>query len=238
MPSIVATGEFVSPVRSELSPKMPGRVAKMYVDEGSRVSKGQPVLAARDRLRRASTCSPPRRTSARAKAALDEARRDLERKKELIGEGLDPAARRSTVRRPTYDQASAALRRRERAGVAAPPADRRRHAALAGRRHRGREAHRRRRAPRRSRRGRGRRAALAAQAALPRPRALPRQASPSATSVTATRRSVSRRGIRRARSRPSAASSIRRRAPCSPRRSSRIATAGCGRDCSPASRRT
>src|SRR6476659_6857949 len=42
---IVATGEFVSPVRSELSAKLPGRVGAMYVDEGSRVSKGQPLLA-------------------------------------------------------------------------------------------------------------------------------------------------------------------------------------------------
>src|SRR6185295_20283598 len=39
-----ATGEFVSPVRSELSPKLPGRVAKLYVDEGQRVTRGQPVL--------------------------------------------------------------------------------------------------------------------------------------------------------------------------------------------------
>ena len=39
-----ATGEFVSPVRSELSPKLPGRVAKMFVAEGSRVTRGQPVL--------------------------------------------------------------------------------------------------------------------------------------------------------------------------------------------------
>ncbi|HEX7422214.1 MAG TPA: biotin/lipoyl-binding protein, partial [Thermoanaerobaculia bacterium] len=41
---IAATGEFVSPVRSELAAKMPGRVARMYVDEGSRVSKGQPLV--------------------------------------------------------------------------------------------------------------------------------------------------------------------------------------------------
>ena len=42
--TIVATGEFVSPVRSELASKLPGRVLKMYVDEGDRVSKGSPVL--------------------------------------------------------------------------------------------------------------------------------------------------------------------------------------------------
>src|SRR2546430_9114821 len=31
---------FVSPVRSELAAKLPGRVGKMYIDEGSRVHKG------------------------------------------------------------------------------------------------------------------------------------------------------------------------------------------------------
>lgn len=40
-----ATGEFISPSRSELAPKMPGRVAAIYVDEGSRVERGQPLLA-------------------------------------------------------------------------------------------------------------------------------------------------------------------------------------------------
>ncbi len=42
--AIVATGELVSPVRSELAAKMPGRVGKIYVDEGVRVSRGQPLL--------------------------------------------------------------------------------------------------------------------------------------------------------------------------------------------------
>src|SRR5215212_4341060 len=41
---IAATGEFVSPVRSELATKVVGRVARVYVDEGARVSRGQPVL--------------------------------------------------------------------------------------------------------------------------------------------------------------------------------------------------
>ena len=31
--TIVATGEFVSPVRSELAAKLPGRVGRMYVDD-------------------------------------------------------------------------------------------------------------------------------------------------------------------------------------------------------------
>ena len=42
--TIVATGEFISPVRSELAVRVPGRVAKMFVDEGSRISRGQALL--------------------------------------------------------------------------------------------------------------------------------------------------------------------------------------------------
>jgi membrane fusion protein, multidrug efflux system len=96
--TIVATGEFVSPVRSELAVKMPGRVAKMYVDEGSRVTKGQPVLEletdyTRLNLQRAEA------DAARAKAAADDARRDLERKKELIAKQSIPQA--------TYDRSQA-----------------------------------------------------------------------------------------------------------------------------------
>jgi multidrug efflux pump subunit AcrA (membrane-fusion protein) len=77
--AIAATGEFVSPVRSELSAKLPGRVAAVYVDEGSRVSKGQPVLEletdyVRLNLQRAEA------DAARAKAMIDDARRDVERK--------------------------------------------------------------------------------------------------------------------------------------------------------------
>jgi membrane fusion protein (multidrug efflux system) len=93
--AIVATGEFVSPVRSELAVKMPGRVAKMYVDEGSRVSKGQPLLQletdyVRINLQRAEA------DASRAKAVEDDARRDLDRKKELIG--------KDSIPRATYDR--------------------------------------------------------------------------------------------------------------------------------------
>ena len=104
---IVATGEFVSPVRSELSAKLPGRVGAMYVDEGSRVSKGQPLLAletdyTRLNLQRAEA------DSARAKAMADDARRDVERKKGLLATNAVPQATfdRSQA---AYDQANAAL---------------------------------------------------------------------------------------------------------------------------------
>jgi RND family efflux transporter MFP subunit len=92
---IVATGEFVSPVRSELAVKTPGRVAAMFVDEGTRVGKGQPVLQLETdylklNLDRANA------DIARAKAAEDDARRDLDRKKDLIA--------KDSIPRATYDR--------------------------------------------------------------------------------------------------------------------------------------
>jgi len=85
---------------------MPGRVARMYVDEGSRVSKGQQLLElesdyVRLNLQRAQA------DSARAKAMLDEARRDVERKKGLIATNAIPQATMDRSQ-STYDQASAA----------------------------------------------------------------------------------------------------------------------------------
>lgn len=103
---VVATGEFVSPVRSELAPKLPGRVAKMYVDEGTRVSKGQPVLELESQYMRLNLQSSEAEV-ARAKAARDEAQRDLQRKQELIAKDSIP---RATFDRSqaVFDQANAA----------------------------------------------------------------------------------------------------------------------------------
>ena len=104
--SVVATGEFVSPVRSELAAKMPGRVGRVYVDEGSRVSRGQPLLEletdyVRLNLQRAEA------DVARAKAAEDDAKRDFDRKKDLMAKDSIP---RATYDRSvgTYQQAEAA----------------------------------------------------------------------------------------------------------------------------------
>ncbi len=101
-----ATGEFLSPVRSELSPKLPGRVARLYVDEGSRVHRGQPVLLLENDYARIHLQSAEADV-ARAKAARDEAARDLERKKELMAKNSIPKATfdRSQA---NFDQASAA----------------------------------------------------------------------------------------------------------------------------------
>jgi membrane fusion protein (multidrug efflux system) len=97
--TIVATGEFVSPVRSELAAKLPGRVGKMYVDEGSPVRRGQPVLEletdyTRLNLQRAEA------DAQRAAAAEADAERDLSRKKELIA--------KDSIPRATYDRSASA----------------------------------------------------------------------------------------------------------------------------------
>ncbi|HSP34698.1 MAG TPA: efflux RND transporter periplasmic adaptor subunit [Thermoanaerobaculia bacterium] len=103
--AIAATGEFVSPIRSELAAKIPGRVAAVYVDEGSRVSKGQPVLAletdyVRLNLQRAEA------DAARARAMADDAQKDVARKKDLIAKNAVPQATMDRSQ-SAYDQASA-----------------------------------------------------------------------------------------------------------------------------------
>jgi membrane fusion protein (multidrug efflux system) len=86
-----ATGEFISPVRSELAPKIGGRVARMFVDEGSAVRRGQPVLALETDYVRLNLQAAQAEV-ARAKAARDEAARDLQRKSELVAKGSIPRA--------------------------------------------------------------------------------------------------------------------------------------------------
>ena len=105
--TFTATGEFISPVRSELAPKIGGRVAQMFVDEGSAVRRGQPVLLLETDYVRLNL-QAAEAEAARAKAARDEAARDLARKKELIGKDSIP---RATFDRSQamFDQANAAL---------------------------------------------------------------------------------------------------------------------------------
>ena len=104
--TLVSTGEFVSPVRSELAPKMPGRVARIFVDEGSRVTRGQPLLVLETDYVRLNLQSAEAE-AARAKAMFDEAQRDLERKRDLIAKNSIP---RATFDRSqaNFDQARAA----------------------------------------------------------------------------------------------------------------------------------
>ncbi|HEX7705397.1 MAG TPA: efflux RND transporter periplasmic adaptor subunit, partial [Thermoanaerobaculia bacterium] len=102
-----ATGEFVSPVRSELAPKIGGRVGRMFVQEGARVRRGQPVLELETDYTRLNLQSAEAEL-ARARAVRDEAARDLERKRELIAKESIPRAMfdRSQA---TFDQANAAV---------------------------------------------------------------------------------------------------------------------------------
>jgi len=104
--TIVATGEFLSPVRSELSAKLPGRVARVHVDEGSLVRQGEPLLEletdyVRLNLRKAEA------DAQRAAAAEEDAQRDLERKKELIAKQSIPQATFDRTQ-AAFDQAHAA----------------------------------------------------------------------------------------------------------------------------------
>ncbi|HEV7669021.1 MAG TPA: efflux RND transporter periplasmic adaptor subunit [Thermoanaerobaculia bacterium] len=84
--TVEATGELVSPVQSELAVRMPGRVGKMYVDEGARVRKGQPLLTLETQYL---ALEVERSTAevARAAAAAGDAKRDLERKRDLLAKG-------------------------------------------------------------------------------------------------------------------------------------------------------
>ena len=97
--TIVATGEFVSPVRSELAAKIPGRVAKLYVDEGSHIRVGEPLLELETDYTRLNL-EKAEADVQRAAAAEVDAQRDLDRKKELIGNHSIPQA--------TYDRTVAA----------------------------------------------------------------------------------------------------------------------------------
>jgi RND family efflux transporter MFP subunit len=94
------TGEFVSPSKSEVAPKMPGRVAAVYVDEGSRVRRGQTLLTMETDYARLAI-QGAEADLARARAAEAEARRELDRKKGLLSTESIPQA--------TFDRAQAAL---------------------------------------------------------------------------------------------------------------------------------
>lgn len=97
--SLQPTGEFVSPSRSEVSPKEPGRVAAVYADAGSRVSRGQPLLTLETEYFKLEV-QRAEADLARAKAAEADAKRDLDRKKGLLGNQSIPQA--------TYDRSQAA----------------------------------------------------------------------------------------------------------------------------------
>ena len=108
--AVEATGELVSPVQSELAVRMPGRVGRMYVDEGARVRKGQPLLALETQYL---ALEVERSTAevARAEAAAGDARRELERKRDLLAKG--------SVAQAAFDKAESAASGADAAVLAA-----------------------------------------------------------------------------------------------------------------------
>lgn len=89
---LLATGEFVPLVRSELVARVTGRVAQVLVDEGARVAMGQPMLTLETEYLKIDVARAEAE-AARAAAVLADAERDFVRKKELVGkESVSPAA--------------------------------------------------------------------------------------------------------------------------------------------------
>jgi RND family efflux transporter MFP subunit len=88
---LVETGELVSPVRSEVAMRLPGRVGRVFVDAGVRVTKDQPLLELETEYL-ALEVQRAEAALARARAAAEEAKRDHERKQQLAGKGSVSAA--------------------------------------------------------------------------------------------------------------------------------------------------
>jgi len=95
-----ASGEFVSPVRSELAARLPGRVGKVFADEGTTVRKGQPLLELETEYLRLDVDKAVAEM-ARAEAMEEDARRDFARKKDLIEKG--------SVAQAVYDRSKASF---------------------------------------------------------------------------------------------------------------------------------
>jgi len=112
--TVAATGEFVSPVSSEVAVRVPGRVGRLFVEEGQRVSRGQPLL----QLETEYLALDLKRAEAdvtRARAAANEAERDFKRKEELVA--------KDSVSRAAYDRSQSSYQTAQ-AGVEAAVASR------------------------------------------------------------------------------------------------------------------
>ncbi len=112
--TVAATGEMVAPVTSEVAVRMPGRVGKVYADEGERVRRGQPLLTLETEYLALELKSADAEV-ARAKASAADAERDFKRKEELIAKG--------SVARAAYDRSQSGYEA-ARATVAAAEANR------------------------------------------------------------------------------------------------------------------
>ncbi len=110
---IESTGEFTSPVRSELVIRTPGRVARILVEEGDRVRRGQTLLE----LETQYLVPEVERAEAevqRTRAAQAEAKSDFERKEQLLA--------RSAIPQASYDRSKGAYEQAEAAAQAAEAA--------------------------------------------------------------------------------------------------------------------
>ena len=96
---LTANGEFVSPASSNVAPKIPGRVDRIHVDEGSRVRRGQPLLTLETDYFRLDV-ERARAEVERASALRSEAERELARKQEL--------RQKDSVPQAVFDRAKAA----------------------------------------------------------------------------------------------------------------------------------
>ena len=101
------SGEFVSPMQSEVVSKVIGRVGQVHVDEGARINKGQPLLTVETEYLELEA-KQAEAEKARAKAAYSEAKRELERKQTLLAKGSVPQALFDRTQ-SAYEQAEAAL---------------------------------------------------------------------------------------------------------------------------------
>ncbi|MFN2442717.1 MAG: efflux RND transporter periplasmic adaptor subunit [Thermoanaerobaculia bacterium] len=97
---LTANGEFVSPSRSSVAPKIPGRVERVFVDEGARVQRGQPLLTLETDYFRLDV-ERARAELDRATAMRAEAERELSRKQEL--------RQKDSVPQAVFDRAKAAF---------------------------------------------------------------------------------------------------------------------------------
>lgn len=86
---IAATGELISPVRSELVVRTPGRVAVIHVEEGANVRLGQPLLELETQYLKPEL-ERGQAELERVQAAAAEARSDFERKQQLLAKGAIP----------------------------------------------------------------------------------------------------------------------------------------------------
>ncbi|HXO22870.1 MAG TPA: efflux RND transporter periplasmic adaptor subunit [Thermoanaerobaculia bacterium] len=111
--TIAASGQLVSPVRSELAVRLPGRVGRVMVDEGARVRKGQPLLELETQYL-ALDLEKAEADLARARAAAQDARRDLARKQELIA--------KNAVAQAAYDRSQSAAAQADAAVASAEAA--------------------------------------------------------------------------------------------------------------------